>query len=87
MISRKELKEKLNSLASENFSFSDSYDGYLKALNDILDWVDEQPQVEVWIPSKPDKPLEDENCVSKEFIEECKEVTKKYKKPMTEEMK
>lgn len=50
MISREKLNEKINSLARKNFSFSNSYDGYLKALNDVRDWVDEQPQADKWIP-------------------------------------
>ena len=76
MIDEKKLLADLN-----NFLFTTEMNSVAyKTIEQCIECVDNQPQVDMWIPCKPDKPLEDEAWVSKEFIEECKEVTKKYKK-------
>jgi hypothetical protein len=44
MIYKKDLIKKINYLARENFSLDKSYELYLKALNDIMDWIPTQPE-------------------------------------------
>ncbi len=75
MIDEKKLTEDLIPLLNE---YGDMY-----LAGRILGMIDSQPQADKWISCEERLPSEEEPCITKEFAEKCKEVAKKYQKPMT----